>query len=169
VFLIFCVKHPDILPHADLAIQKGILRWYTTALLPSKDEEGGGSLKQKAEQGNAGLTPPPIPVGCPLSRQDLARRLTKPLKPGLFLTPLEMGTPLHHSRNKEKIFGSPCFSALFNSKQSEVLCSWLTNPLDPICFVLSKSILEQLTEQWKPYRSLPVCYMWSLTGFVPEC
>ncbi|EFP88809.1 uncharacterized protein PGTG_14148 [Puccinia graminis f. sp. tritici CRL 75-36-700-3] len=117
MFLIFCVKHPDILPHADLAIQKGILRWYTTALLPLKAEEGRGS-KKEAEEGNAGLSTPPIPVGCPLSRQELSRRLTKPLKPGLFLTPLEM---------------------------------------------------EQLTEQWKPYRSLPVCYMWSLTGFIPEC
>ncbi|OAV98430.1 hypothetical protein, variant [Puccinia triticina 1-1 BBBD Race 1] len=122
MFLIFCVKHPDILPHADLAIQKGILRWYTTAAFDGsllrhlKNDTCTGA--EKEERDTTGLSTPPIPSDCSLSRQDLARRLSKPLKPGLFLTPSEM---------------------------------------------------EQLTEQWKPYRSLPVCYMWSLTGFIPEC
>ncbi|KAI7946122.1 hypothetical protein MJO29_012510 [Puccinia striiformis f. sp. tritici] len=51
MFLMFCVKNPDILPHGDLVIQKVILKLYTTPaidqtkLLPLKDYDGPGLKK----------------------------------------------------------------------------------------------------------------------------
>ncbi|KAI7961293.1 hypothetical protein MJO28_001782 [Puccinia striiformis f. sp. tritici] len=99
---------------------------------------------------------PPIPLSCSLPGQDLIQQLTKPLKPGLFSTPLEMVLTLF--QRAHHITVSVFFA--FVDSHSSFHCDLNKTP--------SFSV-EQLTENWKPYRSLPVCYMWSLTGFIPEC
>ncbi|CAH7688993.1 DNA glycosylase [Phakopsora pachyrhizi] len=119
MFLIFTAINPDILPCADLSIQKAMLRWYTSTPLPSSPKKKN-STPVSPLSGSVSWTDmpaPPIPPGCLLSLSTLKSRLEKPLKPGLYLTPKEM---------------------------------------------------EQLAEPWKPYRSIPICYFWSMTDVVPE-
>ncbi|KAG0142941.1 hypothetical protein CROQUDRAFT_661897 [Cronartium quercuum f. sp. fusiforme G11] len=116
MFLIFTIKHPDILPCSDLGIQKGLLRWYTSTLPPPspkkkqtpKTPEPEGEVKVLWTQ----LPAPNLPSGSSLTMATMKARLVKPIKVGLYLTPKEM---------------------------------------------------EELTEPWKPFRSIAVWYLWSLT------
>ncbi|MBW0476181.1 hypothetical protein O181_015896 [Austropuccinia psidii MF-1] len=124
MFLIFTAKHPDILPCADLAIQKGLLRWYISDPLnqsPKKSKKEKIKLtpetNKEASLAWANLPAPPIPSNCSLSLSEMKKRLEKPLKPGVYLTPLEM---------------------------------------------------EQLSTPWRPYRSIPVCFLWSMTDVAPD-
>lgn len=108
VFLIFTVKHPDILPYSDLGIQKGLLRWYTSTVSTGSPKKTKKKTDPKSEQEKliteeaqstsqpthvhwTQLPPPHLPKGCSLTMNSMRARLAKPLKAGLYLTPKEMG------------------------------------------------------------------------------
>ncbi|KAH9820162.1 DNA glycosylase [Melampsora americana] len=134
MFLIFTIKHPNILPVSDLGIQKGLLRWYTNTISINSPKKPTSKLKKSNlnelnEENQISsnpitnsssktvlswnqLDPPPLPNSSTFKSSSLKTRLTKPIKPGLYLTPNEM---------------------------------------------------EELTESWKPFRSIAIWYLWSLT------
>ncbi|EGG07592.1 uncharacterized protein MELLADRAFT_43085 [Melampsora larici-populina 98AG31] len=126
MFLIFTVKHPNILPVSDLGIQKGLLRWYTNTIpiiSPKKKSKSKTNLIKPDEETQVlenqsekvlwnQFDPAPLPQSCSLTISSMKTRLSKPIKSGLYLTPKEM---------------------------------------------------EELTEPWKPFRSIAIWYLWSLT------
>lgn len=126
MFLIFTVKHPNILPVSDLGIQKGLLRWYTNTISiisPKKKPKAKTNLVKPDEENPIlenqpekvlwnQFDPPPLPQPCSLTISSMKTRLSKPIKAGLYLTPKEM---------------------------------------------------EELTKPWRPFRSIAIWYLWSLT------
>lgn len=64
VFLIFSMRHPDVLPCGDLGIQKGLLRWYTTprpVIIPAKIPKTADPLVPTTLAPTPDTTAPPPP------------------------------------------------------------------------------------------------------------
>jgi DNA-3-methyladenine glycosylase II len=167
MFAIFSLRRPDILPVGDLGVQRGLVRWFlhlhspshgfaispqkvgTSASKESKPKKLSASDELSAinveeeEKGEAGASlsteaegiNPAVP---PTFTPSIKRTLDKPAtNPGVLPVPLPSGMDvllLKSRLNGKKIKG---------------------------CFLTPKE-MDDLTEHWKPYRSIGVYYMWSL-------
>ncbi|KAJ7084384.1 DNA glycosylase [Mycena belliarum] len=168
MFAIFSLRRPDILPVGDLGVQRGVIRWVLSLHSPSysitvsPEKNVASPLKKKTKKakdeeddilpvfgqssdadGQSPQTPPPandvtavVPLP-PTFTPSIKRILAKDPEPKS-IAALPEGLTVTELKNrlvgKKKVKGA----------------------------LLSPTHMEQLTETWRPYRSLGVYYMWAL-------
>ncbi|KAG7098518.1 hypothetical protein E1B28_000462 [Marasmius oreades] len=187
MFAIFSLRRPDILPVGDLGVQRGLVRWflalhspsYNFAISPHKE-----SRKSKTEQ--KPKTQVPVPSSSNADTEAVPSDLSS-LPPAPI--PLVPATPVKKSKKKSKKKNEaesdedpipPPFTPSIKTALRRSAAD--SSPPPPLPEGLSASVLktrlegkkkikgafltpnemEELTESWKPYRSLGVYYMWAL-------
>ncbi|KAJ7178537.1 DNA glycosylase [Mycena crocata] len=166
MFAIFSLRRPDILPVGDLGVQRGVLRWTLSQQSPdsshsfsviSPGKEKVVSPKNKAKkaksdedlmpvfsEANEEIPKTPPPAEDQNSLIPLPPTFTPSIKRTLAAAPLETVPPLPEGLTvadlKSRLDGKKKIKGAF----------------------LSPAHMEQLTEHWRPYRSLGVYYMWAL-------
>ncbi|KAF9012308.1 DNA glycosylase [Cyathus striatus] len=169
MFAIFSLRRPDILPVGDLGVQRGVVRWFLSlhssthrySISPEKVSSGKKeSVKDSAksqelpslqtavdrEPADASSVPPStVPTtGGDGEMPSLPPTFTPSIKNVLEKVPDVSHPPklpagLTVSELKSRLKGKKIRGALLTPKE-----------------------MEDLTEAWKPYRSIAVYYMWSL-------
>ncbi|KAF8157021.1 DNA glycosylase [Crassisporium funariophilum] len=175
MFAMFSLRRPDILPVGDLGVQRGLVRWFLSLHSPAHSfsispEKGGGSASKKGKKKavvedqkhqlqvvneleedksydiGSSSVPPVALAGSenlaflpPTFTPSIKKTLNKPAtSPGIERPPLPSGIDVallkRRLEAKKKIKGA----------------------------FLTPQEMADLTEHWKPYRSLGVYYMWSL-------
>ncbi|KAH7923735.1 DNA glycosylase [Leucogyrophana mollusca] len=189
MFAIFSLRRPNILPVGDLGIQRGMLRWFLSLHSPShsftlspeklsgNDAEFGEKKTQVSSQGDEDVLPvfgktpqgeasqdeataagpsdvssvPPAPVSATPFKSD-STQASIPSLPPLF-------TP---SINKTLNDNTSSAVPLPEGLTVAVLKNRLNSKNKVKGAFLTPKEMEDLTEPWKPYRSLGVYYMWAL-------
>ncbi|KZS98289.1 DNA glycosylase [Sistotremastrum niveocremeum HHB9708] len=185
MFSIFTLRRPNILPVGDLGVQRGVLRWFYYWHNPSttsspvkihpeklpKSLTPGGDVEETAAQPGADE------VDIPKEEEPSPAAGASAVLPAPPVTPKKGGAA--HDTNCD-------FPEAFTPSIKRTLASQELNrvtPPPPLPKGLSVSELksrldgkkkqkgafltpaemEELTECWKPYRSLGVYYMWALS------
>ncbi|KAE9411528.1 DNA glycosylase [Gymnopus androsaceus JB14] len=185
VFSIFTLRRPNILPVGDLGVQRGMLRWflglhspsYSCSFSPDKTERDTHDVDDSEKEGNdtlpalgessvsleKALDAPPfdlssIPPAPPAYSSEgggeaTVASLPPPATPSVEETLIKV-------ENSQGYVPPPLPTGLSPST--------LHGRLDPKKkikgAILTPSEMEELTDSWKPYRSLGVFYMWSLAA-----
>ncbi|KAJ7770247.1 DNA glycosylase [Mycena maculata] len=170
MFAIFSLRRPDILPVGDLGVQRGVLRWalaqhsssYSYTISPEKKDKAASpsKAKNKKSKGDDDALPvfgqpsenteeieeeaPATPPPGESAMASLPPTFTPSIKKTLAKPPLESVPPL-----PEGLTAAELKSRLDGKKKVKGA-------------ILSPAHMEQLTESWRPYRSLGVYYMWAL-------
>ncbi|KAF9049728.1 hypothetical protein BJ165DRAFT_942413 [Panaeolus papilionaceus] len=167
MFAIFSLRRPDILPVGDLGVQRGVLRWFLSlhsdkhsySISPEKVAGGTGAAKSTKVKDDDELpslvgsseqiddTQPSNETRCselvslpPTFTPSIRKVLEQPaVAPGIAPPPLPVGIDV--ALLKSRLDGKKKIKGAF----------------------LTPHEMSALTESWKPYRSLGVYYMWSLS------
>jgi len=198
MFSIFSMRRPNILPIADLGVQRGVLRWFLSLHLPSykvtlfpdevkspEDEKAGTALtpktkaKGRGRKAKANVEEDSLPIFGEASPEGVAEDVSS-VPPGPASASLiQDGNGGAENYAPVDIAAMPTFTPSINktlnqqvSKPPPPLPAGLTvtnlkSRLDPKKrgkkgTIFTPQEMEDLTEPWKPYRSLAVCYMWAL-------
>ncbi|KAK2463288.1 hypothetical protein APHAL10511_004943 [Amanita phalloides] len=147
MFSIFSMRRPDILPLGDLGVQRGLLKWYLSL---HKPDYSLGTPSKTSELASPGLD------GDMNVQED---NDSKSVFEGAIPPPLTPNTrnSLRRHNNRERQL-QPLPSGL----SASVLKSRLDGRKVKGAF-LTPLEMEELTNGWRPYRSLGVYYMWSLS------
>ncbi|EMD37811.1 hypothetical protein CERSUDRAFT_114463 [Gelatoporia subvermispora B] len=184
MFAIFSLRRPDILPVGDLGVQRGILRWFLSLHDPSylvnispqklpkpSSDEGQGD---KVEQDGAADESEPAAAG--------PARALSPDTSSTLPAPEIPATPANKGKKKsdDESAMPPPFTPSINKTlnmyaRGEVDVPPLPEGLTPGALksrldvkkkikgaILTPKEMEELTQPWRPYRSLGVFYMWAL-------
>ncbi|KAK7472543.1 hypothetical protein VKT23_000658 [Stygiomarasmius scandens] len=191
MFAIFSLRRPDILPVGDLGVQRGLLRWalaahsptYPLSISPNKlssigknddvdsDEEEDSTLPVIHEESqpsqassepvvpaDISSVPPAAPTATPRKLADTkgATEVNIPSLPPTFTPSIKQSlTRVSHGEG----FAPP---PLPSGLTAAALKSRLDGKKKIKGAILTPQEMNDLTESWKPYRSLGVYYMWSL-------
>lgn len=175
----FTARRPDVCATGDLGLQKGLLIWYTTPLAqppPAKAEklplaDKKNTPAQKPETASA--TEPPIVPATPTGEgPSLASIYPTPLSPTATTAPLADGLVknegvkeegLKEEGLKEEPKGArlPSIPEGCNLTHAAMRSRLAGNKVKGGMY-LSSAEMEQLTEHWRPFRSVGLYYMWSL-------
>ncbi|KAF9024807.1 DNA glycosylase [Hymenopellis radicata] len=169
MFAIFTLRRPNIMPVGDLGVQRGVLRWFLSLHSPDYDyalqgdKVTGGEESQEASD-----------------TQDAAERATTP--DASSVAPAVPSTPKRSTEELPSVM-PPHFTPSINKTLRKTQdTDFVPPPLPPGLTagsmksrldtkkkikgaLLTPSEMENLTELWKPYRSLvmpAVYYMWAL-------
>ncbi|TFK54336.1 DNA glycosylase [Heliocybe sulcata] len=188
MFAIFSLRRPDILPVGDLGVQRGLARWFLSLhspshkidIIPEKLPKGTGD-DAEADGRSGTLDPTKAPSG----PADDASSL--PPAPTLPQTPKKKGTrskKVEHEEEEDDLGPlpppfTPSINRTLNAPVSEdvrqleplpegltvaILKSRLDGKKKIKGALLTPKEMEDLTNSWRPYRSLGVYYMWSLAS-----
>jgi len=189
MFAIFSLRRPNILPVGDLGVQRGLVRWFLSLHSPShtfaiSPEKIGGQSDGKKLKNNAkvstiedndelptfgpratsssnvpasGPTNPPAssvqPTDC-VNDGEAAESEIAPMPPPF--------TPsIKHTLNRPAAEPGSSTIPLPDGLSVSVLKSRLDGKKIKGAFLTPKE-MEDLTECWKPFRSLGIYYMWSV-------
>ncbi|KAJ7595044.1 DNA glycosylase [Mycena floridula] len=181
MFAIFSLRRPDILPVGDLGVQRGMLRWflslhssYNYTISPEKVAETAAEKKAKKESQSGNWSDSDnedeemLPAGPsePTSKGpgDASALPPAPLQnngsdlPALTPSTKKKLTKLSTSL-KVQDFVPP---ALPQGLTPAILKSRLDTKKKIKGALLTPKEMEELTESWRPYRSIGVYYMWAL-------
>jgi len=182
MFAIFTLRRPDILPVGDLGVQRGVLRWFLSLHAPSNGfgispDRPTRPASTAAKEDDKLVDDDVLPVfGQP---KEIDGSLP-PLTPGpLDDVPTElnnMGTPGGNEFPSLPPPFTPSINKTLNKgkKANEIVpplpegltVSALKTRLDGKKKIkgalLTPKEMEDLTESWRPYRSIAVYYMWAL-------
>ncbi|GLB37107.1 putative DNA glycosylase [Lyophyllum shimeji] len=187
MFAIFSLRRPDILPVGDLGVQRGLVIWFLSLHSPKhkwgftpkkvpgssskkkemsrlaapasgdKDElPSFGSTSKVPEPDADGPSPDTSSVPPTTALEDAGDEI--PSMPPAF-TPSIKKT-LYKPGEEEGFIAPPLPAGL----TVEVLRSRLDGKKKIKGAFLTPKEMEDLTESWKPYRSLGVYYMWSMAN-----
>ncbi|TFK75455.1 DNA glycosylase [Pluteus cervinus] len=182
MFAIFSLRRPDILPVGDLGVQRGVLRWflalhhptYNFALSPEKidansDDKAEGKSNKEKKGAKKAISPdsededaddelpsvaadssavPPAASSNDIKQEEVSAfppTFTPSIREALHKPPKDQAPP-------------PLPAGL----TAAILKSRLDGKKKIKGALLTPQEMEDLTESWKPYRSLGVYYMWSL-------
>lgn len=167
MFAIFSLRRPDILPVGDLGVQRGMVRWFLSQHSPahpyglSPEKVGDGKEKKRnliaSGSNDEGLLPA------------TGDALNVPLEPEVIVAAESavgqsnnlLPTPFTPSIHRTLAKSPKVEVSLPAGLSVSVLKSRLDGKKVKGAF-LSPQEMTDLTETWKPYRSLGVYYMWSL-------
>ncbi|KAI5117110.1 hypothetical protein M0805_008229 [Coniferiporia weirii] len=185
MFAIFSLRRPDILPVGDLGVQRGIARWVLSlhspehpySISPRKlpkalldDEDTGGPQTQAGDTAEDAL---PVRALTP----DASSFLPAPVTP---VRGHKAGATVTGPGSSEGPAPPQAFTPSINRTLNKVLpASYIPPPLPEGLgikdlqsrvngkkvkkgVILTPKEMEELTESWRPYRSLGVYYMWAL-------
>ncbi|KAI8972201.1 DNA glycosylase [Trametes punicea] len=186
MFAIFSLRRPDILPVGDLGVQRGLLRWFISLHSPShtvslrkdklvdqgKDEPLSGNMSPSAgaEADSEAIsmpratTPdassvPPAPDSLLVAPSTMKGKgtaaLPEPFTPSINKT-LNMTATL--SEDGGGYLPPPLPEGLTVAQMKSRLSGKKVKGA-----LLTPKEMEDLTECWRPYRSLGVYYMWALS------
>ncbi|KAJ3973476.1 DNA glycosylase [Lentinula raphanica] len=185
MFSIFTLRRPNILPVGDLGVQRGILRWFlglhspthTFSFSPDKaGRDAAGEDEASDEEGDSLPVLNDIPEG---SKEALDTHQTQPfdissIPPAPPATPRKDNSgasvaslPLPVTPSVEqtlmKVENSPGYvpPPLPAGLTASALHSRLEGKKKIKGAILTPNEMEELTANWKPYRSLAVFYMWA--------
>jgi len=154
MFAIFSLRRPDILPVGDLGIQRGLVRWFLQLHSPSHTF----ALSPKKLAGSASKNKPKTPTASdelPTVNDETGTSLTGAESTNLVVPPTF--TPLDKQATSPSIQPIPLPSGI----DVPLLKSRLSGKKIKGAILTPKE-MDDLTEHWKPYRSIGVYYMWSL-------
>ncbi|KAF8798732.1 DNA glycosylase [Phlegmacium glaucopus] len=163
MFAIFSLRRPDILPVGDLGVQRGLLRWFLHLHSPShtfsiSPQKVGGSSSKKAKSKNIIASDELPTVNTP--DEEIGETGTSAL-------PTEVegpnSLPPTFTPSIKKTLDSPGVQPvpLPSAIDLPLLKSRLSGKKIKGAFLTPKEMAD-LTEHWKPYRSIGIYYMWSL-------
>ncbi|KII92390.1 hypothetical protein PLICRDRAFT_37164 [Plicaturopsis crispa FD-325 SS-3] len=185
MFAIFTLRRPNILPVGDLGVQRGMLRWFLAqhsptdsySLSPDKinrpDEADDKISTQEDDDEDA------LPVFGKEGRSATSKAVAPDASSIAPAPSSAVTSPLLNGDVSSEFAGMP---TPFTPSINQVLNMRARNKAPPLPTGLTPAILksrldgkkkikgalltpqemEELTEPWKPYRSLGVYYMWSL-------
>ncbi|KAH7914124.1 DNA glycosylase [Hygrophoropsis aurantiaca] len=188
MFAMFSLRRPNILPVGDLGVQRGILRWFLSLHSPahsftlSPEKLSGNDAEAAAIKAKAKADEDVLPVlgkeGNEIQEDDAT--IAGPSDISSVPPAPVSATPF---KNEAVPASLPSLPPLFTPSINKTLhADNASAPLEPLPEGLSVAILknrlnsknkvkgailtpkemEDLTESWKPYRSLGVYYMWAL-------
>ncbi|KAF8625406.1 hypothetical protein AX15_005371 [Amanita polypyramis BW_CC] len=154
MFSIFSMRRPDILPIGDLGVQRGLLKWFlslhssnhsldTIFIINETPLSNQTSENIWLPEGNAEKSSP-IPL---ITNSEV---IPPPI------TPRTKSSLEHYASEESELRPLPSglsVSVLRNRLKGKKIKGAFLTPLE----------MEEMTESWKPYRSLGVYYMWSLS------
>ncbi|KAJ7647339.1 DNA glycosylase [Roridomyces roridus] len=164
MFAIFSLRRPDILPVGDLGVQRGLVRWvlsqhsstYSYTISPEKDKAASPE-KKKGKKSKAKEDEDTLPV---FGQAEESPQTPPAAEDASAVVPLPPTFTPSIKRTLEKT--PPALPALPQGLSVSELKSRLDGKKKVKGALLSPQHMEELTESWKPYRSLGVYYMWSL-------
>ncbi|KZT26847.1 DNA glycosylase [Neolentinus lepideus HHB14362 ss-1] len=182
MFAIFSLRRPDILPVGDLGVQRGVARWFLSLHSPSHKIDISPQKLPKApnEDDEEGLSGALAPTKPPFDASSL------PPAPALPETPKKSKqTKKVDNEEDDEDLGplpppfTPSINRTLNAPVSDdvrelepfpeslsvaILKSRLDGKKKIKGALLTPQEMEELTNSWRPYRSLGVYYMWSLAS-----
>ncbi|KAF9268857.1 DNA glycosylase [Marasmius fiardii PR-910] len=188
MFAIFSLRRPDILPVGDLGVQRGLVRWFLALHSPSynvvispQKESRKSKIEQQPQPNDTSQTPtalssnadheavpsdlsslPPAPVpvlpATPIKKNKSKKKGVE-VDEGPIPPPF---TPSIKTALRKAIDDSSVPSPLPEGLSVSVLKSRLEGKKKVKGAFLTPNEMEELTESWRPYRSLGVYYMWAL-------
>ncbi|TFK44684.1 DNA glycosylase [Crucibulum laeve] len=187
MFAIFSLRRPDILPVGDLGVQRGLVRWFLSLHSPSHSfsispQKVGGQASEKKKESKAKKSTKkdkeddalPVPgvskdadagieQSPDISSIPPATNLKNGDSEGLASLPPAFTPSIKKTLNKPATSnGSVAPPALPKGLTIAELKSRLDGKKKIKGAFLTPQEMTDLTESWKPYRSIGVYYMWSL-------
>ncbi|KAF5348689.1 hypothetical protein D9758_006847 [Tetrapyrgos nigripes] len=190
MFAIFSLRRPDILPVGDLGVQRGLLRWilaahsstYTLGISPNKlsmigknddvdsdDEDSGSTLpviheESQSTQDASEVTipqdlssvPPAAPAATPRKLGAGDTEVNIPSLPPTFTPSVKQS--LTRVRHDQDYVPDPLPAGLTAAS----LKTRLDGKKKIKGAILTPQEMLDLTDKWRPYRSLGTYYMWAL-------
>jgi DNA-3-methyladenine glycosylase II len=178
MFSIFSMRRPNILPVADMGVQRGVVRWFLSLHSPSykirisskecesqEDKKADTEITPKTKAKGRGKKPN-------AKAEEDALPVLSSVPPGPASGSMADGAlaeiasmPTSSAPSTNKIFQKG--SKLPTPLPDGMTVATLRSRLDPSKrgkkgIILTPKEMEDLTEPWKPYRSLAVYYMWAL-------
>ncbi|KAJ6586920.1 DNA glycosylase [Mycena vulgaris] len=165
MFAIFSLRRPDILPVGDLGVQRGVIRWtlsqhspsYSFTVSPGTDKVVSPTKKKskKAKDEDDDV----LPV---FGQSSSTPQTPPPIEDESTMVPLPPTFTPSIKRTLEKAPRVESVRPLPEGLTVAELKSRLDGKKKIKGAMLSPAHMEQLTETWRPYRSIGVYYMWSL-------
>ncbi|KAF8234070.1 DNA glycosylase [Tricholoma matsutake] len=179
MFAIFSLRRPNILPVGDLGVQRGLIRWFLSLHSPSYNfgvspkKLAGQSSGKQTEKSNAPTTSIQDLDELPLfgtqagssskeSPADVDDGLSEPEESTVASIPPPFTPSIKTTLNKPAVKPGMNPISLPDGLSVAVLKSRLDGKKKIKGALLTPKEMEDLTESWKPYRSIGVYYMWSL-------
>ncbi|EJD03373.1 DNA glycosylase [Fomitiporia mediterranea MF3/22] len=192
MFAIFSLRRPDIMPVGDLGVQRGVVRWFLSlhsakhpvAISPKKLPSNYDKDKGESQETNNNISAiesqdvvmPENPQPERASTPDAAAFPPAPV------TPVKGRKGSKNSGEDPEVPAPPpAFTPSINRTLNKVLPNKFHPPSLPEGLsvkdlqsrlegkkqkkgvFLTPKEMEELTEPWKPYRSIGVYYMWALS------
>ncbi|KAK4700799.1 hypothetical protein P7C70_g5443, partial [Phenoliferia sp. Uapishka_3] len=159
MFLIFSMKRPDILPVGDLGIQKNLCKWYsadpslTPSIHPRKLLQSKSKVEERASTPPLQLQEEPVtPVGKGRNGMEAYPTPSSPVKEAEVVVKVKQEEEARKiERVKEMVF--PPTS---NNLDAKAMKARLGKKLKGNIY-LSPKEMEELTEEWRPFRSVAMC------------
>ncbi|KDQ57620.1 hypothetical protein JAAARDRAFT_130654 [Jaapia argillacea MUCL 33604] len=173
MFAIFSLRRPDILPVGDLGVQRGVLRWFLALHSPTY-KFGISSKKLPKMPGddsadkNGTDTPPAVPPAAvvpptPARNGESQSGVATPSSSlSSTLTDIPSFPPLFTPSINQALHANTAPPPLPEGLTTSILKSRLDGKKKIKGAILTPKEMEDLTEPWRPYRSIGVYYMWSL-------
>ncbi|GAA98250.1 uncharacterized protein L969DRAFT_15957 [Mixia osmundae IAM 14324] len=167
--LIFVFLRPDIMPSGDLGVQKAMLTWFTQAnphikarkIEQIKPETVKEEIEVPLTLATTLLTPPATPsTSSQGTMPDFALPRTPDTKPNIKIEDFQLHTPL--SPAVERRYELPPLPPSKTIASRAVLQARFNKKLKGNIY-LSPEEMEELSQSWRPYRSIAVWYLWSLS------
>ncbi|KAH8990587.1 DNA glycosylase [Lactarius akahatsu] len=153
MFAIFSLRRPDILPVGDLGVQRGLLRWVLSLHQPEyRIEVSPKKLPDSSED-------PPKAEGSAKPKSTPAKSKKLKNKPtSVKMKPDQESEPptLNGRLRRAPIPPLPAGLTI------DYLTDRLKGKNKVKGPILTPTQMEELTESWRPYRSIGVYYMWAL-------
>ncbi|KAH9083434.1 DNA glycosylase [Lactarius deliciosus] len=170
MFAIFSLRRPDILPVGDLGVQRGLLRWVLSLHQP--EYRIGVSPKKLSDSSED----PPKAEGSskPKSKPAKSKKLAKNKPTSVKIDPDQESGPstLNGRLRRAPIPPLPAgltinyLTERLKNKAKYVALVWSSTDAGADVRrrgpILTPTQMEELTESWRPYRSIGVYYMWAL-------
>ncbi|KAJ7497292.1 DNA glycosylase [Mycena latifolia] len=168
MFAIFSLRRPDILPVGDLGVQRGVVRWTLSLHSPSysftvsPEKKKVASPKKKTKKSKKDDDDDALPVFASSEAIEQAPETPPPAEDESAVVPLPPTFTPSIKKTLAKAAQVESVHALPEGLTVAELKSRLDGKKKVKGALLSPTHMEQLTETWRPYRSIGVYYMWAL-------
>ncbi|KAJ8502912.1 hypothetical protein ONZ45_g11320 [Pleurotus djamor] len=178
MFAIFSLRRPDIMPVGDLGVQRGVARWFLDLHSPSysfsisPDKLAGSQVKEADTTADDSDDDDALPVPDSKKKASVPAADASSVPPGAVpATPMPDGSmksvaslppPLTPATTKRLTALDGPAPTLPKTLTVAELKGRLDGKKKIKGALLTPQEMEELTDSWKPYRSLGVYYMWSL-------
>nr|GAT56386.1 DNA-3-methyladenine glycosidase [Mycena chlorophos] len=159
MFAIFSLRRPDILPVGDLGVQRGVLRWFLSQHSPSHAFPASptkASPKKKTAKRDKKEDTDMVSS----EADELARPSTPPVDSGAPALPPAFTPSIERTLKKTFVDQPP--QALPAGLTVAEMKSRLDGKKKIKGAFLTPEQMTELTEGWRPYRSIAVYFMWAL-------